>query len=196
MIVHAGSNPYRSKTSSAKLLFRENLKTSSGPNFEAVECLRRADVGLVFKNQVKPVNKIKNGFRRVCEEQSVIFSVFNTWKLPRTLQSHTMQPPFAYQRTKPCSSGFVFIFIALCILLQIPCVMYYLSLFFSRFFWCPYMAIDVNVQYNGGLLPDIILWTQCYLHQEVSYLQPLIPPKRFDIFSPITGGCSEGLGVF
>ena len=22
----------------------------------------------------------------------------------------------------------------------------------------------------------------------------LIPPKRFDIFSPITGGCSEGLG--
>ena len=23
----------------------------------------------------------------------------------------------------------------------------------------------------------------------------LIPPKRFDIFSPITGGCSEGLGV-
>ena len=25
--------------------------------------------------------------------------------------------------------------------------------------------------------------------------QPLIPPnKRFDIFSPLTGGCSEGLG--
>ena len=32
-------------------------------------------------------------------------------------------------------------------------------------------------------------------HEEVSYLQPLIPPKRFDIFPPITGGCSEGLGV-
>ena len=66
------------------------------------------------------------------------------------------------------------------------------------------MAINVNVQYNGGLLPDIILLTQCYLHQsgnpfkchgEVLYLQTLIPPKRFDIFSPITGGCSEGLGV-
>ena len=28
------------------------------------------------------------------------------------------------------------------------------------------------------------------------YLQPLIPPKRFDIFSPLTGGCSEGLGAF
>ena len=32
-------------------------------------------------------------------------------------------------------------------------------------------------------------------HEEVLYLQPSIPPKRFDIFSPITGGCSEGLGV-
>ena len=32
-------------------------------------------------------------------------------------------------------------------------------------------------------------------HEEVLYLQPLIPPKRFDIFSPITGGCSEGLGA-
>ena len=65
------------------------------------------------------------------------------------------------------------------------------------------MAINVNVQYNGGLLPDIILLTQCYLHwgnlfkcqEEVLYLQPLTPPKRFDIFPPITGGCSEGLGV-
>ena len=33
-------------------------------------------------------------------------------------------------------------------------------------------------------------------HKEVLYLQPLIPPKRFDIFSPLTGGCSEGLGAF
>ena len=31
---------------------------------------------------------------------------------------------------------------------------------------------------------------------EVLYLQPLIPPKRFDIFSPMAGGCSEGLGAF
>ena len=64
------------------------------------------------------------------------------------------------------------------------------------------MAINVNIQYNGGLLPDIILLTQCYLHRGTFlnaiksfflYLQPLIPPKRFDIFSPITGGCLEGL---
>ena len=33
-------------------------------------------------------------------------------------------------------------------------------------------------------------------HEEVLYLQPLIPPKRFEMFSPITGGCSEGLGAF
>ena len=26
-------------------------------------------------------------------------------------------------------------------------------------FWCPYMVINVSVQYNGGLLPDIILLT-------------------------------------
>ena len=42
------------------------------------------------------------------------------------------------------------------------------------------MAINVNVvQYNGGFLPDIILWTQCYLlfkcHEEVLYLQPFDP---------------------
>ena len=26
------------------------------------------------------------------------------------------------------------------------------------------MAINVSVQYNGGLLPDIILLTQCYYY--------------------------------
>ena len=35
----------------------------------------------------------------------------------------------------------------------------------SLFFWCPCMAINVRVQYNGGLLPDIILLTQCYHHR-------------------------------
>ena len=66
------------------------------------------------------------------------------------------------------------------------------------------MAINVRVQYNGGLLPDIIMLTQWYhhmnpfkCHEEVLYLQPLIPPKkRFDIFSPLNGGCSEGVGAF
>ena len=87
-------------------------------------------------------------------------------------------------------------------------VYYIVSVLFLLFFWCPCMAINVSVQYNnGGLLPDIIiLLTQCYFHrsgknpfichQEVLYLQPLIPPKRFDIFSPLTGVCSEGLGAF
>ena len=59
------------------------------------------------------------------------------------------------------------------------------------------MAINVNVQYNGGLLPDIILLTQCYLDRGTRlnamkrfciYLQPLIPPKRFDIFFPPNRG--------
>ena len=66
------------------------------------------------------------------------------------------------------------------------------------------MAINVIVQYNGGLLPDIILLTQCYLHRGTRlyamkrfiYLQPMIPIERFDIFPPLTGGYSEGLGAF
>ena len=34
-------------------------------------------------------------------------------------------------------------------------------------------------------------------HEEVLFLQPVIPrSKRFDIFSPLTGGCSEGLDAF
>ena len=66
------------------------------------------------------------------------------------------------------------------------------------------MAINVSVQYNGGLLPDIYTVDPMLFpsgnpfkcHEEVLYLQPLIPPKRFDISPPLTGGCSEGLGAF
>ena len=63
-------------------------------------------------------------------------------------------------------------------------VYYIVSGLLLMFFWCPCMAINVNVQYNGGFLPDIILWTQCYLHpsgnpfkchEEVLYLQPFDP---------------------
>ena len=62
------------------------------------------------------------------------------------------------------------------------------------------MAINVSVQYNGGLLLGIVLLTQCYYHYQFKYhddvlsLQPMIPPKRFDIFSPCVG-CS-GLDAF
>ena len=41
------------------------------------------------------------------------------------------------------------------------------------------MAINVNVQYNGGFLPDIILLTQCYLHRGTC----LNAMKRFCICS-------------
>ena len=52
-------------------------------------------------------------------------------------------------------------------ILLLPCVIVYyiVSVFFKLFFWCPCMAINVIVQYNGGLLPDIILLTQCYFHR-------------------------------
>ena len=32
--------------------------------------------------------------------------------------------------------------------------------FLVRFFWCPCMAINISVQYNDRLLPDIILLAQ------------------------------------
>ena len=38
---------------------------------------------------------------------------------------------------------------------------YIVSGLFLMFFWCPCMAINnVSVQYNGGLLPDIILFKE------------------------------------
>ena len=33
-------------------------------------------------------------------------------------------------------------------------------------------------------------------HEEVLYVQPMIPPNRFDIFPSLTEGCSEGLDAF
>ena len=55
-------------------------------------------------------------------------------------------------------------------------------------FWCSYMAINVSVQCNDGLLPDVILLTLCdsirepfQYHVEFLFLQPLLfRPKPFD----------------
>ena len=62
-----------------------------------------------------------------------------------------------------------------------PCVMVYyiVSGVLLMFFWCPCMAINVSVQYNGGLLPDIILLTQYYFHRGTR----LNAMKRFCICS-------------
>ena len=60
------------------------------------------------------------------------------------------------------------------------------------------MAINVSVQYNGGLLPDIIIMlTLCYYHRgtRLNAMKSIFvfpPTKRFDIFFRLTGGCSEG----
>ena len=48
-----------------------------------------------------------------------------------------------------------------------------------RFCWCPCMAINVSVQYDGGFLSDIVLLTQCYYHRGTR----LNAMKRFCIFS-------------
>ena len=62
---------------------------------------------------------------------------------------------------------------------------------------------NVGVQYNGGLLPDIILLTRCgYIgepvryHEELLSLQPMFPPKPVDIFSPEGGSSEGGLAAF
>ena len=67
--------------------------------------------------------------------------------------------------------------------------------FVLLFVWCPCMAINVSVQYNGGLLPGIILLPQCYYHRGtrlnamkrfcICSLRSHL--KRFDIFSPDWG---------
>ena len=58
--------------------------------------------------------------------------------------------------------------------------MYYIvSVLFLFFVWCPCMAINVSVQYNRGLLPDIILLAQYYYNRETQ----LNAIKRFCICS-------------
>ena len=60
------------------------------------------------------------------------------------------------------------------------CHVWWCTILSSLFFWCPCMAINnVNVQYNGGLLPDIILLTQGYYHRGTR----LNVMKRFSICS-------------
>ena len=52
-------------------------------------------------------------------------------------------------------------------ILPLACVMAYYIVYgvLLMLFSCPCMAINLSIQYNGGLLPDIILLTQCYFHQ-------------------------------
>ena len=66
----------------------------------------------------------------------------------------------------------------LCAFQLLYCICLYV-LFCLPFCWCPCMAINVSVQYDGGFLPDIILLTQCYYHRGTR----LNAMKRFCIFS-------------
>ena len=77
-------------------------------------------------------------------------------------------------------------------------MLYYIfSVLFFVFVWCPCKAINnVSVQYNGELLPDILLLTHCYHHRGTRLNATkrfcicslsTIPPKRFYIFPPDWG---------
>ena len=73
--------------------------------------------------------------------------------------------------------------------------MYY-TLFLFCFVWCLSKASNnVSVQYNGRLLPDIMLFYPMLLplgnpfkyHEKVLSLKSTMPSKRFDIFPPDRG---------
>ena len=66
---------------------------------------------------------------------------------------------------------------------------------FSLFFSCPCMAINLSVQYNGGLFPDIILLTPFKYHKRFCICS-LWSHLNVLTFFPLPGGCSEGLGAF
>ena len=65
-------------------------------------------------------------------------------------------------------------------------VFYIVSVLFLLFVWCPCMAINISVQYSAD--PMLLRSGNPFKrHEEVLYLQPMIPPKRFDIFLPDWG---------
>ena len=65
------------------------------------------------------------------------------------------------------------------------------------------MAINVSVQYKPWVSPRYYTVDPMLLpsgnsikcHEEVLSLQPMIPPKRFDIFSPDWGDAENGDGL-
>ena len=57
---------------------------------------------------------------------------------------------------------------------------------------CEKQQLSLNNNVDPMLLPS---GNPFECHEEVLYLQPMIPPERFDIF-PLTGGCSDGLDAF
>ena len=64
----------------------------------------------------------------------------------------------------------------------LSCNSSYLIVLFCVLFWCPYMVINVSVQFNGGFLPEIILLTlydnfgeSLQYHVEFLSLQAMFP---------------------
>ena len=90
-----------------------------------------------------------------------------------------------------CSGGQIFLSLQ-------PMKQYIITTLFDMYYYCvpvslllfvqcPCMAINVSVQYNGGLLPDTVLLTECYCHHIIGetrlnttrrgfVVAPMIPP--------------------
>jgi len=127
-----------------------------------------------------------------------IGTVFLMWKQQRQQRSRCiqifLQPSLELLVQKYC------IYQKYCVYLVWYCSLFKEKSDFPCLFWSPYMAITVqrwapprHCTIDLMLLPS---GNPFKCHEEVLYLQLLTPPKRFGIFSPLTGGCSEGLRAF
>ena len=59
--------------------------------------------------------------------------------------------------------------------------------------WQPYPVDPYSAICDGHTYIHTYIGESVYMPlRGFVYLQPSIPPKRFDMFSPLTGGCSEG----
>ena len=102
-----------------------------------------------------------------------------------SLRSHLLNVLTSFPLTGGCSGLDAFRFVFKQSAVLVSNIVLVLSLLFDDvmfclpFCWCPCMAINVSVQYDGGFLPDIILLTQCYYHRGTR----LNAMKRFCIFS-------------
>ena len=77
-------------------------------------------------------------------------------------RSHAHSPSTKPQERKfmICATTYKPIQVGAPTIFLLPCVMVYYTVLFLMFFWCPYIVINVNVQDNGGVLPDTILLTR------------------------------------
>ena len=91
-------------------------------------------------------------YSAICDDHTYIHKTIIVYYYYQVLSNHIPS-------TTTVHCFWLLFLVVVCTIIQCFCLL--------KFFWCPCMAINnVSVQYNGGLLPDIILlMTQCYYHR-------------------------------